>query len=124
MILRIITHELITSWINTLREGNYTQGRIHLRSIENEFCIVGVLADQLVSRGCGRWTLLNGCYEYNPIGIDDKSPYILKDSWFQGPLMHYLLSDEVGLIRMNDEGMSFKELADYIDVTYAAYKPN
>lgn len=40
-----MNRELKTKWLEALRSGKYKQGRSALRTIQDEFCCLGVLCD-------------------------------------------------------------------------------
>lgn len=113
---------LIKDWVEALSSNNYKQGSIYLRSYDDRFCVMGVLGDILVQRGYGAWDYVCSCYAYAPLNGRASSPYVLRDSWFQDPLIHYIIRDEANLIGLNDSGTAFKDLAIRIMDSYEEYK--
>lgn len=96
--------ELKAKWTTALRSGKFVQGRQMLRTDRKEFCCLGVLAH---IRGC-EWRGPDPYVDGENVGNEDE--YYLS-SEFAG-LPH---KTQVKLAKMNDEGKSFAEIADYID---------
>jgi len=101
--------EIKKKWVDALRSGDYTQGKEVLRSKDDEFCCLGVLCDIVDP---SRWVFARGsadddcygyegCYTILPIDIARGTG----------------ISDEHKgtLIDMNDTGVPFSEIADYIE---------
>jgi hypothetical protein len=103
--------EFMRYWANELRDGKYEQGVGKLRSIDDKFCCLAVGVDLIDS---SKWIFcLHGYYNYvddagsnaiacppslaNKIGWQYDSPFIAQ------------------LIKMNDHGVPFSEIADQID---------
>ena len=97
--------ELKTKWIEALRSGNYKQGTSHLRTIDDCYCCLGVLAD--VNKET--WTVRkhNNVYE-----IQEMFGYSLPKNYEK-----MLSSEDQGsLMQMNDtDGYRFDEIADWIE---------
>src|SRR5687768_8842051 len=53
-------------WVAALRSGAYPQGRFQLRSPDNEFCPLGVLADLATMVGVVTWEKLDGIWFLPP----------------------------------------------------------
>lgn len=96
-------------WLKALRSGDYKQGTGQLRDSTDCFCCLGVLCDVQGRRwwkqkGTGEWT----------IGSGDQQDWL-------GPNNEKLTRDigghkhRVELIRMNDCGKSFEQIAQYIE---------
>jgi len=96
-------------WISALRSGKYKQGTGQLRDAQNNFCCLGVLCDVQgrhwwKPEGTGEWT----------IGVGDQQDWL-------GPNNEKLIRDIGGyehrtkLIKMNDSGKSFEQIARYIE---------
>lgn len=102
-----ITLEQKTEWIKRLRSGEYLQGRAALKSKDNTFCCLGVLAD-IISPDKWSWP--------NPGLISDPTVYCW-NGLHQGCLGDDVLSMKVqsSLILMNDKGKTFQEIADAIE---------
>ena len=106
--------EIKAKWVEALRSGKYEQGRDVLRTTDNKFCCLGVLADirnpegwrsdpQTIGTRGGR--LING------FGWRD----FLPDDLLSLPDLGIDLEDQLTLVDMNDHGRSFDEIADYIE---------
>jgi hypothetical protein len=83
-------------WVNALRSGEYKQGRARLQC-HDEYCCLGVLVDVAAPE---RWA------DHSAQGILDRSlrtQFGITDEW------------HLCLTRMNDGGMTFKQIADYIE---------
>lgn len=92
---RELTKEECRAWITTLRSGEYKQGRSWLHSFQsNSFCCLGVLCEVVSYKS---W-----------------SASVIKS---KSTTDHDLLVEKLQthLAQMNDEGKSFKEIADYIE---------
>lgn len=85
-------------WLSALRSGVYPQGMGRLRRHDGSFCCLGVLCDAI--QGWHR----NGPY----VGV--LSPENETVAGFDN-------FDTFQLVRMNDSGKSFAEIADYIEET-------
>lgn len=101
--------EVKTKWVAALRSGDYRQGRGTLRSSADEYCCLGVLCDLAVKDGIldqpdrgpyrgSPWSY-GGNSGYPPVGVD----------YWVGALRMGTLVD------MNDTGVPFSEIADYIE---------
>jgi len=96
--------ELKTKWLTALRSGDYKQGTYELRTFDNNYCCLGVLAD--VSE-LGEWTaerdwLLGGLVRSNHHGSlpDDMVAFQAQNK----------------LIEMNDHfEKSFTQIADWVE---------
>lgn len=101
---------LKTKWVKALRSGKYEQGQGKLRSLQDEYCCLGVLASVT---GC-KWRK-----------DEDRFRYYLKNNFDEGGVRfsaHFLeeiglnVEDEDTLIDMNDmEGSSFEKIANWIE---------
>jgi hypothetical protein len=104
--------EIAEKWVTALRSGEYKQGQTALRSIDNEFCCLGVLCDLHAKAGEGSW---------GPVGTGF---YVYKDSngFLPVPVMEWAGIKtirgeflETNLTRLNDSGVSFEKIADIIE---------
>ena len=105
------------AWINALRGEDYSQGKTYLRSKDDAYCCLGVLCDL---GSLGNWRLDAQRYLY-------ESPVGCSQGGFVGCSQAVFLSEELRkltgldaaaesvLIRMNDNGSSFSEIADWIE---------
>jgi len=98
--------EIKARWVEALRSGKYQQGRAALRSLEERFCCLGVLCD-LYSPS--EWTT-NGSTRY--FHRESLSAFIGADFRTQMGLSD---AEAWRLARMNDDGKSFADIADYIE---------
>lgn len=98
-------------WVEALTSGEYIQGKGALRDPDNKYCCLGVLCDLHNRETNGKW-----CWEkdtvspfYKYLGKMAMLPNIVR-TW-SGVMVenHRKLSD------MNDSGVSFKGIAEYID---------
>ena len=88
-------------WLRALRSGRYKQGKYYLRTDDNTYCCLGVLAD-CIDNKC--WSI-----------ADHKGHYAYKDK--HGSISNRILSSKIQneLIDLNDgKCNSFTEIADYI----------
>lgn len=96
----MITKEQHSRWLEALRSGAYSQGKWRLRSIDNKFCCLGVLADVMDPNA---W--LKNCEEF-----------YWKGHRFRVPEFTLSLMVQSDLEQANDnEGKSFLEIADWIE---------
>ena len=100
---------MVNEWLAALRNGKYKQGIHFLRNKHNEFCCLGVLCDILPE---GEW-VTNGHKHYT---------FRADEEWVNSTLpTDIILKFNVPvrtLIKMNDDGISFLEIADYIEKYY------
>lgn len=93
-------------WVKALRSGKYTQGRYQLKSADNQYCCLGVLAE---IQGA-KWQ--HGKPHLKGVCIRNESEQYLTPKGSAG--MKYTTQRRLG--DMNDEGgMSFDEIANYIE---------
>lgn len=99
--------ELKAKWVKALRSGEYQQAKDHLRR-GGGFCCLGVLCE---ISGTGAWQERGGFFDYI-IGDWRASQYL-------PPILRsqYRISDDQcdPLMSMNDKGVPFEEIADYIE---------
>lgn len=97
------------TWVAALRSGAYKQGRGVLRSKNNCFCCLGVLADACKVK----WHKIENYSEYGFFTRDATSRLYLSPEF----LNTIGLSDthQMTLSAMNDDKKSFDEIADYIE---------
>lgn len=97
------------AWTDALRSGRYDQGTGQLRFAER-YCCLGVAADLAVQANLAAWQS-GGTFdalicEQRTIG--DQLPCALAK-------MFGVEHDQSLLIRANDSGVSFDQIADYLD---------
>jgi hypothetical protein len=93
--------DLKAKWVAALRSGRFRQARMKLRS-EDGFCCLGVLC---VVAGL-------------PITEDGQNVVGVPDSY--DPIWNLTGRDGWGLTSLNDGGLSFAEIADYIETNIPA----
>lgn len=100
--------KLKAKWLKALRGGRYRQTRDHLKA-DGGYCCLGVLAN--IQGAKWKWEESE----------DDLCPTIAGQRAFNGGLLFPrhaggLRKDTMNkLANMNDDGKSFKEIADYIE---------
>ena len=114
--------EIKARWVAALRSGEYEQGHASLR-VGDAFCCLGVLCDIAVRDGViGEPTIDEGEYAYGRLmergvlptevevwsGLHIGDPVVVTDTSEDYPL-------EENLSSLNDEGMSFEEIAEFIE---------
>jgi hypothetical protein len=111
---QVMDAELKAKWIDAMRSGNYRQGKGYLRSGKNEHCCLGVLADV-----CGaEWTLTAGGDRYELLAelhMHGVQPAFGTLSEKFRDLVGLSEDDAFTLMRKNDGGESFTEIADHIE---------
>jgi hypothetical protein len=112
--------ELKQKWVKALRSGLYEQGKGRLKSLDDRFCCLGVLADVY---GCSWQPNPNSKYVYDLAVegvVDAVQGYT---SVLPQPFLDVvgLDQDHCGtLVNMNDAvGMSFYGIAQWIDANVA-----
>ena len=90
--------ELKAAWLKALREGKYQQARQRLRC-GNGFCCLGVLCDLLYPAAWDQDELVLVGVRY-----DKFAPVALLPKQLQR-----------ALAKMNDSGMSFEQIADWLE---------
>lgn len=88
-------------WIEALRSGKYKQGIRALKPTRDTYCCLGVLCKVMGARNwTEEYTLPSHIYE--KAGLNDEDPRI---KW----------KGKTTLATLNDEGMSFKQIANIIE---------
>lgn len=109
--------EIKERWVEALRSRHYDQGLRRLRDAEDRYCCLGVLCD--IVQGT-KWKLdgyLN-CY-----GADNINSVADKDIFWVSmipPGIQYVseltVAEAITLAEMNDNGATFHQIADWIEV--------
>lgn len=99
--------ELKKEWLEALRSGKYKQGESRLRTKEGGYCCLGVLCDVAglkweYSEDWDGWVAREG---------DARNPYLLGGFDLESELP----PEPRQLWSMNDSGVSFDEIADWIE---------
>lgn len=106
--------EIKQRWLDALRSGKYRQGSRVLRSESNKYCCLGILCELVDPAG---WrptpvpSLSGMAYEYITGGSHNVSMPSIRT------LESAELEPEIAekLARLNDDGMSFSDIAKYIE---------
>lgn len=98
--------EIKAKWLAALRSGKYEQGQSQLRPTDTEFCCLGVLCD-----------LLNPHWDKRPTGdgYNHASGGVMFTSTPVRVTAGLSTNAESQLMKMNDDGISFAQIADYIE---------
>jgi hypothetical protein len=100
--------EVKKAWLEALRSSNYVQGHGALRT-DNQFCCLGVLCD-LIDKTKWELPVTNKARAYSNNLIYPPNDILEKAE---------LIKEECVLLgSYNDEGMSFKQIADRIEERY------
>ena len=94
-------------WLEALRSGDYAQGKFMLKRPEDRYCCLGVLCDIYSKENKGEWSKSHFVY-----GGEVSRNYLPKN------LSKYLgitKAQESRLSSLNDEGVSFRTIADIIE---------
>ena len=102
----MINPEMKQKWIEALRSGVYQQGRGKLRWENNSYCCLGVLCDIVDPSG---WSSEAEDQRYTHHDREGFPPYEVTDK--VGLLCHEIHN----LALMNDDGVSFEEIANHIE---------
>jgi hypothetical protein len=109
--------ENIRKWVEALRSGKYKQGRGILRSVNDEFCCLGVACD--VSQ-VAEWELCTTRFRYitttnlppevqDWLGIDNDEVYLSLPDY----------EDNLTAVALNDRyRFAFDQISDAIEKTY------
>lgn len=109
-------------WIDALRSGKYKQGKGYLNKENKEFCCLGVACENAIENGLDlKKHLMRAFIEPNyPIvafyGEDLANGTLPKEmcEWLNIEPFG-LFRDKTNLVRMNDDGKTFNEIADAIE---------
>ena len=88
-----LTSKQKKAWVDALRSGKYEQGKEILKR-DGKYCCLGVLCDIL-------------CY-------DSSSRHTIRDQWGESAYIGCVTQSL--LAGMNDDGKTFEEIADYIEL--------
>lgn len=119
-----MNQEFKKEWIEALESNKYEQGDSQLKTSSGKFCCLGVACDLLVKKGVVEEYIHNdtsyykmpdevsGDYEVLSKGIAEylgieRNPDIKVEDEYYGP-------DYVDIATLNDEGMTFPEIAKLI----------
>jgi hypothetical protein len=107
-----MNQEIKARWVEALRSGKYKQGKGTLRTLNNQYCCLGVLCD---ISGLSDWEshINQDAYSYcNVLGV---LPDLVMQWADLGRRDPYIDASGVSLSGVNDFGLSFSEIADIIE---------
>lgn len=124
-----VNKEIVTAWVRALRSGEYEQGQGQLRDFEDRFCCLGVLCDLAVKAGVDvKVEEGDSAYSYDSssdfpprvvrdwIGVDVSAPFYEKpETGTCDSEGCDCSSDRNTLAELNDDGMSFEQIAEVIE---------
>lgn len=106
-------------WVKALRSEKYKQGKEQLRSLDNEFCCLGVLCDITIPN---LWKKTKNDYVVRAKETLDPKFETTPEKYCYGMLPAKLatktglnLDKQLALASMNDEGDDFVKIADWIE---------
>jgi hypothetical protein len=107
-----MTQELKNKWLEALRSGEYKQDKGILRSIKDNYCCLGVLCD---ISGLGTWIAepLSDAFKY----MENDSSGSNSTAFLPAGVLEKIKMTNVQLelASMNDCGIKFSEIADWIE---------
>ncbi len=108
---------IMEKWVAALRSGDYYQGSHQLRNEMNEFCCLGVLCNLHAMEH--PWSAATQTNPTEYLGRYDTPNYKVLE-WAGMDSRNELGEFKNGLCltEMNDEGMTFNEIADVIEKKY------
>lgn len=112
-------------WIKALRSGEYEQGKGRLKDEEGKYCCLGVLCDITKKETGGRWSSDGYFMKQGSKGSDGVLPLFVMNhtgiKTHEG-LLNKEYKTKLGsrdlLTLLNDEGLSFKQIANIIDKNF------
>lgn len=104
--------EWAMKWVEALRSGKYTQGKGMLETLDGRNCCLGILCriaglEPVVMEGT---KLFGSSGTFLPEEIRDKMDLYEINGRYR--------TKEVSLAELNDDGISFEEIADIIEKNY------
>jgi len=101
-------------WVSALRSGDYQQGRNYLRT-DNGFCCLGVLCDLYGKENNVEWNLANNGHNYEFQDKESHLPSSVIEWAGVGDGNPPVNDGESTLVRLNDSGSTFEQIADVIE---------
>lgn len=105
--------EIKAEWVAALRSGEYKQGKRYLRSVDEEFCCLGVLCDLYAKdQGVDDWSIdVMGRY-----GDELPAPEVATWAALDVYDPQITVNGKTGCCSMhNDNGATFAQIADAIE---------
>lgn len=121
-----MNQEIKAKWVSALRSGKYRQAKERLQSDSGGFCCLGVLCDLYIKEhpSLAEWHF-NPDYTYGSTSIKSSGTfehiYLPSDvaNWAGFPASGDVIvshdHEDTGLSELNDEGMSFADIAALIE---------
>lgn len=118
-----------SQWVHALLSGKYTQGHCYLRSNDDLFSVLGVLADLAVQKQIGQWQQNSFLSQLNTGTKKHPYRFVLPENQMTDRdyghavffLPHRILNScdlsfgrALYLMQRNDQGWSFAQLAEEI----------
>lgn len=101
-------------WAMALRSGEYSQGKLFLECPDQKFCCLGVLCKLAQKEGIEvNVHPTAGALVGDSLGTQDKVR-----EWAGMHSNHGVFGESCDLARMNDRGVTFKQIADVIDMIW------
>ena len=109
----MLTEKQKSDWIAALRSGEYKQGSRDLRDVDGNFCCLGVLTE------INGWSFENETYLSGEGALAVKADAAtgtgnLRSMGLPTPYRHGV-NNFINLAAMNDAGVSFAEIADFLE---------
>ncbi len=101
-------NELRSRWLLALRSGKYKQGQHSLRPSQRKWCCLGVCLNEYNPK---EWSIskYGSMYFYGDL---DEEYELTDEALF---VLGITDSQQQDLIKMNDEGATFPEIADFLE---------
>ena len=106
--------EIKNRWVEALRSGEYKQGLGRLRSKEGRYCCLGVLCDLHAKDTGTEWRSCSDLPSFGYLGMSGALPDEV-EVWADAQLDAWR---ESKVIRLNDSGSSFTDIADFIEAQW------
>lgn len=106
-------------WTNALRSGEYRQGRQALKTRDGAFCCLGVLCDIIPDNKCDdKWKDDPRYFGYLFRHETAEKDFVSSSTYLPSTIADAYdvnIQNAYELAKMNDNGSSFEEIADWID---------
>lgn len=118
-----MNEEIKGQWLSALRSGEYLQGTGKLNDGEGHYCCLGVLTDLAVKAGVCEWTpkadgiLMSVADPDGYLESGVLSEKVAEWAGMPGNVVGRMILEggERWLTTLNDDGMTFSEIADLIE---------